>query len=60
MAKKKQIISCIDVGTTKIASIMATPGQNGLQVLGVGVTHSKGMHKGLVVNLTEAKESSRN
>ena len=60
MAKKKQIISCIDVGTTKIASIMATPGQNGLQVLGVGVTHSKGMHKGLVVNLTEAKEAIRN
>ena len=54
---KKEIIACIDVGTTKIASIIATPGQGGLQVLGVGVTHSKGLHKGLVVNIGEARES---
>ncbi|MEA1958522.1 MAG: cell division protein FtsA [Chloroflexota bacterium] len=57
---KKEIIACIDVGTTKIASIIATPGQGGLQVLGVGVTHSKGLHKGLVVNLGEARESIKN
>jgi cell division protein FtsA len=53
-------ISCIDVGTTKVCSIMANVGQGGdLQVLGVGVTHTKGLHKGLVVNITEAKESIR-
>jgi cell division protein FtsA len=39
---------------------MANVGQGGdLQVLGVGVTHTKGLHKGLVVNITEAKESIR-
>lgn len=53
-------ISCIDVGTTKVCSIMANVGQGGdLQVLGVGVTHTKGLHKGLVMNITEAKESIR-
>jgi len=57
---KSENISCIDVGTTKVCSIMATPGQGGgLQVLGVGVTHTRGLHKGLVVNITEAKESIR-
>ncbi len=58
---KSEIISCIDVGTTKICSIMAKPGQNGeLQVLGVGLTPSRGLHKGLVVNISEARESIRN
>ncbi len=58
---KNQIVSCIDVGTTKICSIMAKPGQGGdLQVLGVGLTSSRGLHKGLVVNITEARESIRN
>ena len=57
---KSDIIACIDVGTTKICSIMAKPGHGGdLQVLGVGLTHSKGLHKGLVVNINEARESIR-
>ena len=57
---KNEIVSCIDVGTTKICSIMAKPGQGGdLQVLGVGLTSSRGLHKGLVVNITEARESIR-
>ena len=57
---KSEIIGCIDVGTTKVCSIMANAGRGGdLQVLGVGVTHTRGLHKGLVVNITEAKESIR-
>ena len=57
---KSEIISCIDVGTTKVCSIMANAGHgSSLQVLGVGVTHTKGLHKGLVVNITEARESIR-
>jgi len=57
---KNESISCIDVGTTKVCSIMANAGHGGdLQVLGVGVTHTKGLHKGLVVNIAEARESIR-
>ncbi len=57
---KSEIISCIDVGTTKICSIMAKPGHGGdLQILGVGLTPSRGLHKGLVVNINEAKASIR-
>jgi len=57
---KSEIIGCIDVGTTKVCSIMANSGYGGgLQVLGVGVTPSKGLHKGLVVNINEARESIR-
>ena len=55
---KKQRIGAIDVGTTKVCTIMADATDDGdLRVLGVGVVPSKGLHKGLVVNINEARES---
>ncbi len=57
---KNEIVASIDVGTTKVCTIIANAGYGGgLQVLGVGVTPSQGLHKGLVVNITEAKQSIR-
>ncbi|MDD4860340.1 MAG: cell division protein FtsA [Dehalococcoidales bacterium] len=56
--KKRKIITGIDVGTTKICTIVADADEaGGLRVLGVGINPSKGMHKGLVVNIDEARES---
>ena len=55
---KKERIGAIDVGTTKVCTIMADVYDKGdLRVLGVGITPSRGLHKGLVVNINEAKES---
>src|SRR3990172_3677273 len=57
---KKDRIAAIDVGTTKVCTIMAEVMQkDGLRVTGVGVTPSPGLQKGLVVNINEAKESTR-
>ena len=45
----------IDVGTTKICTIVAQAHDNGrLNVLGVGLTPSKGLDRGVVVNIDEA------
>jgi cell division protein FtsA len=57
---KREKVGAIDVGTTKVCTIMADiiDGED-LRVIGVGVTPSHGLHKGLVVNLNEAKESIR-
>jgi cell division protein FtsA len=56
MAKK--IVSAIDVGTTKIATIMANvKSQDDIEVIGLGVVPSHGLHKGVVVNMDEAKAS---
>ena len=56
MARK--IISAIDVGTTKVATIVANvKEENDIEVLGVGVVPSRGLHKGIVVNMDEAKQS---
>ena len=57
---KRDKIGAIDVGTTKVCTIMADVyDDEGLRVLGVGVVPSHGLHKGLVVNINEAKESIR-
>jgi len=57
---KRTKVGAIDVGTTKVCTIMGdvdTEGQ--LRVLGVGVGPSQGLQKGLVVNVNEAKEAIR-
>ncbi len=57
---KRERIGAIDVGTTKICTIMADVHDDGeLRVLGVGVVPSRGLQKGLVVNINEAKECIR-
>jgi cell division protein FtsA len=57
---KRDRIAAIDVGTTKVCTIMAETYDNeSLRVLGVGITPSRGLHKGLVVNIKEARESIR-
>ncbi|MBN1160699.1 MAG: cell division protein FtsA [Dehalococcoidales bacterium] len=56
---KKEKVGAIDVGTTKVCTIMADISDNGLRVLGVGVVPSHGLHKGLVVSINEARESIR-
>jgi cell division protein FtsA len=56
--RKQGTIAAIDVGTTKICTTVARIDDGGsVRVLGVGVTPSAGLHKGLVVNINEAKES---
>lgn len=45
----------IDIGTTKVCTIVAQVHDNGrLHVLGVGLTPSKGLDKGVVVNIDDA------
>ncbi|HTY81950.1 MAG TPA: cell division protein FtsA [Dehalococcoidales bacterium] len=57
---KRKVVTAIDVGTTKICTIIADVKDNGApRVVGVGISPSKGLHKGLVVNINEARESIR-
>jgi cell division protein FtsA len=57
---KRGRIAAIDVGTTKVCTIMAsTDGNGSMRILGVGVAPSFGLQKGLVVNINEARESIR-
>jgi len=59
--KKRNVVAAIDVGTTKICTIIADVSDNeSPRVVGVGISPSKGLHKGLVVNINEARESIQN
>ena len=57
---KRTKVAAIDVGTTKVCTIMGDLDSEGaLRVLGVGVGPSQGLQKGLVINVNEAKEAIR-
>jgi len=55
----KQIITGIDIGTTKIAVVIAECSEenNQIRILGVGETPSKGLKKGIVVNMDQTVQS---
>jgi cell division protein FtsA len=58
--KRKNVVAAIDVGTTKICTILADASDGySPRVVGVGISPSRGLHKGLVVNINEARESIR-
>jgi len=56
---KRRKIASLDIGTSKICTIMADTDGEDMRILGVGVAPSAGLQKGLVVNLNDAKEAIR-
>lgn len=57
MAKKDNIIVGLDVGTTKICAIVGEMKQEGLEIIGIGSHPSKGLRKGVVVNIDSTVDS---
>ena len=57
--ENKQIITGIDIGTTKIAVVIAEclVKEKQIRILGVGETPSQGLKKGVVVNMNQTVES---
>ena len=49
-----KLYMAIDVGTTKVCTLLAQVASNGeLEIVGTGVEPSRGMHKGLVVQIDD-------
>ena len=58
MPKREQILVGLDIGTTKICAIVAEITETGsLNVIGVGSSPSRGLRKGVVVNIESTVES---
>jgi len=56
--RKRSTLASIDVGTTKVCTTIAEVNDRDIiRVAGVGITPSHGLHKGLVVNIKDARES---
>ncbi|MEN9799057.1 MAG: hypothetical protein RL653_2753 [Pseudomonadota bacterium] len=61
MAKQKQgdVIVGLDIGTTKICAIVGEQTENGLDIIGIGTYPSKGLRRGVVVNIEATVNSIR-
>ena len=60
VARKDQIIVGLDIGTTKTRAIVAEAREDGkAHVIGVGTSLSRGLRKGVVVNIESTVESIR-
>jgi cell division protein FtsA len=49
--RSSDIVVGLDIGTTKIAAIVAEITDNGLDVIGIGTHPSRGLKKGVIVNI---------
>jgi cell division protein FtsA len=57
--KRENIIVGLDIGTTKICAIVGEVNENGLEIIGIGTQPSRGMRKGVVINIDATVESIR-
>ncbi len=59
MAKYKNdsIIIGLDIGTTKICAIVGEIKENGIDIIGIGTSQSKGLRKGVVINIESTVNS---
>ncbi|HOX00276.1 MAG TPA: fructose-bisphosphatase class II, partial [Deltaproteobacteria bacterium] len=61
MAARDRIIVGLDIGTTKICCIITELRETGdLEVIGFGISESKGLRRGLVVNMEQTVEAIGN
>jgi len=51
MAKRDNILVGLDIGTTKICCIVGEATETGLDVIGIGTAPSRGLKKGVVINI---------
>ena len=52
MATKEKIVAAVDIGTTKIVSLVGRQNEQGkLEVLGISQTPSKRVKRGFVLNI---------
>jgi len=51
MGKKGELIVGLDIGTTKICAIVGEATDEGIDIIGIGSHPSKGLRKGVVVNI---------
>jgi cell division protein FtsA len=59
MARKDGLVVGLDIGTTKICSIVAERSENGVDIVGIGTHPSRGLRKGVVVDIDATVDSIR-
>ncbi len=57
--KRENLIVGLDIGTTKICCIVGNMTDDGLEIVGIGTSPSKGLRKGVVINIESTVEAIR-
>lgn len=57
MAKKDNLIVGLDIGTTKVCAVVGEVTDDGVDVIGIGSNASRGMRKGVIVNIEATVDS---
>jgi cell division protein FtsA len=57
MSRKEELIVGLDIGTTKIGVIVADRTENGIDIVGIGTHPSRGLRKGVVVDIDATVDS---
>jgi cell division protein FtsA len=60
MSKKEELVIGLDIGTTKICVIVADRTENGIDIVGIGTHPSRGLRKGVVVDIDATVDSIKN
>ena len=58
-ARMEGLITAVDIGSSKVAAVIAQPTEGGLQVLGTGQRESRGVKHGLVVDMERTEHAIR-
>jgi cell division protein FtsA len=59
MARNEELVVGLDVGTTKICAIVAEANGNSIDVIGIGTHPSRGLRKGVVIDIDATVDSIR-
>lgn len=57
--KRENLVVGLDIGTTKICAIVGVMTEEGLDVVGIGTSPSRGMRKGVVINIESTVNAIR-
>src|SRR3989441_4086518 len=57
MGRKEKHVVGLDIGSTKVSTLIAAARETGLETIGLGLGESKGLKKGAVVNIEAVVES---
>lgn len=57
MATKEDLVCGLDIGTTKVCAIVGEVTHDGVDIIGIGSHPSRGLRKGVVVNIEATVES---
>ena len=58
-ARNEGLITALDIGSSKVAALIAQPTEGGLQVLGTGQRESRGVRHGFIADMNATESAIR-